>query len=60
MVTMITYLCVIKNFKGAEEDSDSVAETNFPGVPTCNGLIFVGKGHTMKSILLYPYGSGLF
>ena len=25
-VTIITYLCVIKNFEGAEEDSDSVAK----------------------------------
>ena len=43
MVTMITYLRIIKNFEGAEEDSDSVAKTNFPGILTCNGLIFVGK-----------------
>ena len=27
-VTMITYLRVIKNFEGTEEDGDSVAETN--------------------------------
>ena len=53
MVTMITYLRVIKNFKGAEEDSDSVAKTNFPGILTCNGLIFVGKEHTTKSTKIY-------
>ena len=29
---MITYLRVIKNFEGAEEDGDSVAKTNFPGI----------------------------
>ena len=34
VVTMITYLRVIKNFKGAEEDGDSVAKTNFPGIRT--------------------------
>ena len=49
MVTTITYLHVIKNFEGAEEDGDSVAETNFPGILTCNGLIFVGVEHTTKS-----------
>ena len=49
MVTMITYL----NFEGAEEDSDSVAKTNFPGILTCNGLIFVGKEHTTKSTKIY-------
>ena len=48
MVTMITYLPIIKNFEGAEEDGDSVAETNFPGILTRNGLIFVGKKHTTK------------
>ena len=48
MVMMITYLHVIKNFEGGEEDSDSVAKTNFPGILTCNGLIFVGKEHTTK------------
>ena len=53
MVTMITYLRVIKNFEGAEEDSDSVAKTNFPGILTCNGLIFVGKEHTTKSTKIY-------
>ena len=53
MVTIITYLCVIKNFGGAEEDGDSVAETNFPGMLTCNGLIFVGKEHTTKSTKIY-------
>ena len=31
-VTMITYLRVIKNFENAEEDGDSVAETNFPDI----------------------------
>ena len=46
MVTMITYLRVIKNFEGAEEDSDSVAKT-------CNGLIFVGKEHATKSTKIY-------
>ena len=50
MVTMITYLRVIKNFEGAEEDSDSVAKTNFPGIL---GLIFVGKEHTTKSTKIY-------
>ena len=49
MVTMITYLRVIKNFEGTEEDGDSVAETNLPGILICNGLIFVGKEHTTKS-----------
>ena len=53
MVTMITYLRVIKNFEGAEEDSDSVAKKNFPGILTCNGLIFVGKEHTTKSTKIY-------
>ena len=53
MVTMITYLRIIKNFEGAEEDSDSVAKTNFPGILTCNGLIFVGKEHTTKSTKIY-------
>ena len=47
---MITYLCVIKNFKGAKEDGDSVAQTNLPDILTCNGLIFVGKEHTTKSM----------
>ena len=28
---MITYLRIMKNFKGAEEDGDSVAETQFAG-----------------------------
>ena len=53
MVTIITYLRVIKNFGGAEEDGNSVAETNFPGMLTCNGLIFVGKEHTTKSTKIY-------
>ena len=53
MVTMITYLRVIKNFEGTEEDGDSVAETNLPGILTCNGLIFVGKEHTTKSTKIY-------
>ena len=53
MVTIITYLRVIKNFGGAEEDGDSVAETNFPGMLTGNGLIFVGKEHTTKSTKIY-------
>ena len=48
MVTMITYLHIIKNFEGSKEDGDSVAKTNFPGIFTCNGLIFVGKEHTTK------------
>ena len=50
---MITYLRVIKNFEGAEEDSDLVAKTNFPGILTCNGLIFMGKKHTTKSTKTY-------
>ena len=50
---MITYLHVIKNFKGAEEDGDLVAETNLPGILTCDGLIFVGKEHTTKSTKIY-------
>ena len=50
---MITYLRVIKNFEGAEEDGDSVTETNLPDILTCNGLIFVGKEHTMKSTKIY-------
>ena len=50
---MITYLCIIKNFEGAKEDSDSVVETNLPGILTCNGLIFVGKEHTTKSTKIY-------
>ena len=50
---MITYLCVIKNFEGAEEDSNSVAETNLPGILTCNELIFVGKERTTKSTKIY-------
>ena len=50
---MITYLRVIKNFEGTEEDGDSVAETNLPGILTCNGLIFVGKEHTTKSTKIY-------
>ena len=50
---MITYLRVIKNFEGAEVDSDSVAKTNFPGILTCNGLIFMGKEHTTKSTKIY-------
>ena len=29
---MISYLHVIKNFEGAEEDGDSIAETNLPGI----------------------------
>ena len=45
---MFTYLHVIQNFEGAEEDADSVPETNLPGMLTSNGLIFVGKEHTMK------------
>ena len=36
-----------------EEDDDSVAKTNFPGILTCNGLIFVGKEHTTKSMKIY-------
>ena len=52
-VTMITYLLVIKNFEGAEEDGDSVAETNLPDILTCNGLIFMGKEHTTKSTKIY-------
>ena len=50
---MITYLHVIKSFEGAEEDGDSVAETNFPDILTCNGLIFVGKEYTTKSTKIY-------
>ena len=53
MVTMITNLHGIKNFKGADEDSDSVAETNFPGIVTCNGIIFMGKEHTTYSMEIY-------
>ena len=53
MVTIITYLRIIKNFKGAEEDGDSLAETNLPGICTCNGLIFMGKEHTTKSTKIY-------
>ena len=51
---MITYLHVIMNFKGAEEDCDSVVETNLPGILTSNGLIFMGKEHTTKSTKIYP------
>ena len=50
---MITYLRVIKNFEGTEEDGDSVAETNLTGILTCNVLIFVGKEHTTKSTKIY-------
>ena len=50
---MITYLRVIKNFKGAKEDGDSVVETNLPDILTCNRLIFVGKEHTTKSTKIY-------
>ena len=50
---MFTYLHVIQNFKGAEEDADSVPETNLPGMLTSNGLIFLGKEHTMKSTKIY-------
>ena len=50
---MIAYLRAIKNFKVAEKDGDSVAETNLPGILTCNGLIFVGKEHTTKSTKIY-------
>ena len=50
---MITNLCIIKNFEGADEDSDSVAETNLPGILTCNGIIFVGKEHTTYSTEIY-------
>ena len=50
---MITYLHVIQNLEGAEEDGDSVAETNLPGMLTCNGLIFVSTKHTMKSTKIY-------
>ena len=54
IITMITYLHIIKNFKGAKVDGDSVAETNLPGIlSTCNGIIFVGKEHTMKSMKIY-------
>ena len=59
---MITYLRVIKNFEGAKEDGDSVAETNLPGILTCIRLIFVGKEHTIKFIHLenfYTYGMAL-
>ena len=31
---MITYLRAIKNFEGAKEDGDSIAETNLPGIAT--------------------------
>ena len=44
---------VIKNFEGTEEDGDLVAETNLPGILTCNGLIFVGKEHTTKYTKIY-------
>ena len=50
---MITYLRVIKNFEGTEEDGNLVAETNLTGILTCNVLIFVGKEHTMKSTKIY-------
>ena len=50
---MIAYLHVKKNFEGAEKDGDSVAETNLPGILTCNGLIFMGKEHTTKSTKIY-------
>ena len=50
---MITNLRIIKNFKGAEEDGDSVAEVNLPDILTCNGLIFVGNEHTTKSTKIY-------
>ena len=51
---MITYLCVIKNFEGAEEDGDSVAKTILLDILlTCNGLIFVGMEHTTKSTKIY-------
>ena len=53
MVTIIAYLHAIKNFEGTKEDGDSVAETNLPGILTCNGLIFVGKEHTTKSTKIY-------
>ena len=49
----LQYLCITKNFEGAEEDGDSVAETNLPGILTCNGLIFVGKEHATKSTKIY-------
>ena len=52
-VTIITYLCIIKNFEGAKKDGDLAAETSLPGILTCNGLIFVGKEHTMKSTKIY-------
>ena len=52
---MITYSRVIKNFEGAEEDGDSVAETNLPGILTCNELIFVGKEHATKSTKIYAH-----